>query len=293
MLKIKNKFTFQSLIKDLSDFWKSRNCFSFQSFDMKVGAGTSHPITCMYPLKKKKISLFYVQPSRRPADGINFNFSTKLQHYYQFQVIIKPSPKNLQNLYLNSLKFIGFNTYENDIQFLEDNWENPTLGAWGTGWEVRINGLEVTQLTYFQQLAGINCNPVIIEITYGLERMSMLLQKKKNIFNIRWDICKKNNLIKYKNIFYDFEFSNFIYNLIDLDNYFVFYCLNKQIKIAKKMIYLNKDLFFSAYEYLIQAIHNFNLINARKLISDMEKKRYILVIKDLITKITKIYINKL
>ena len=235
-IKKKPKFqTFQDTIINLQKFWSKNGCVILQPYDMEVGAGTFHPATTLRSLGPKPWKAAYVQPSRRPTDGRYGDNPNRLQHYYQFQVIIKPSPLNIKKLYLNSLSVIGINHKEHDIRFVEDDWESPTLGAAGLGWEVWCDGMEVTQFTYFQQMAGLECNPISVEITYGLERLCMFIQNKKNVFDLAWN----NEGILYRDVFHqsEKEFSAYNFDYANTENLFkIFDMLESEAKslIEKK-----------------------------------------------------------
>jgi len=283
MRNLKNIY-FENVILKLQSYWSNKGCSILQPLDIEIGAGTSHPITCLKALGPKPISATYVQAVRRPTDGRYSNNPNRLQHYYQFQVIIKPSPKNIQELYLCSLKKIGINLYIDDIRFIEDNWENPTLGAWGVGWEVWLNGMEITQFTYFQKIGGLQCKPITGEITYGLERIVMHLQNVNNIFDIKWN---KNST--YRDYFYQSEYEQSIYNFEYADINFMFICFENYIQQANNLLKLKKPLIIPAYELLLKAAHKFNLLDARKAISATERQRYILCIRNITIKIAKIY----
>ena len=213
--------TFQGLIFTLQDYWMRNGCMVVQPFDLEVGAGTSHPMTFLRSLGPEPISCCYVQPSRRPTDGRYGENPNRLQHYYQFQVILKPSPLNIQDLYLGSLKELGFDPEVNDIRFVEDNWENPTLGAWGLGWEVWLNGMEVSQFTYFQQVGGLECSPVTGELTYGLERLAMYIQKKDSVYDLVY-ANTSNGKVTYGDVFHQNEVEQSAYNFEYADTNFLF-----------------------------------------------------------------------
>lgn len=286
MKNLKNIY-FENVILKLQSYWSSKGCSILQPLDIEIGAGTSHPITCLKALGPKPIAATYVQPVRRPTDGRYSNNPNRLQHYYQFQVIIKPSPKNIQELYLCSLKKIGLDLYIDDIRFIEDNWENPTLGAWGVGWEVWINGMEITQFTYFQKIGGLQCSPITVEITYGLERIVMHLQNLNNVFDIKWN---KNST--YRDYFYNSEYEQSIYNFEYADINFMFICFENYIQQANNILKLKKPLPIPAYELVLKAAHQFNLLDARKAISVTERQRYILCIRNVTIKIAEIYSNE-
>lgn len=287
-MKKKSFKTFQEIILLLQKFWLKKGCAIIQPIDIEVGAGTFHPMTCLESLKEKDIFFAYVQPSRRPNDGRNGSNPNRLQKYYQFQVVIKPSPSNLQELYINSLKSLGINSYENDIRFVEDNWENKTIGAWGIGWEVWINGMEVTQFTYFQQIAGIKCEEITGEITYGLERLAMHIQNVENVYEIIWS-KNKNKKITYKDLFYQNEMEFSQYNFHYTNKKILLNSFEEYEKESYKLINLKNPLVLPAYELLLKSIHIFNLIETRKIISVTERQQYILRIRKLTKIIANIY----
>ena len=270
-----NFLSFQDIIMKLQNFWGKNGCVLLQPYDLEVGAGTFHPATTLRSLGPKPWKAAYVQPSRRPTDGRYGENPNRLQHYYQFQVIIKPSPKNIKQTYLKSLAAIGIDIKNHDIRFVEDDWESPTLGAAGLGWEVWCNGMEVTQFTYFQQMTGIECKPIPVEITYGLERLCMFVQGKNNVFELDWN----NEGIKYKEIFfqaekefsaYNFEFAN---TKVLLKN---FQTTEEECKSL-----LDKKLSLPAYDQCLKASHIFNLLDARGIIGVAERTGYITRIRDL------------
>ena len=264
-----NKLSFENIIIRLQQFWQKKGCILMQPIDLEVGAGTFHPATLLRSLGKEKWNCAYVQNCRRPSDGRFGDNPNRLQQYYQFQVLLKPSVDNMQKLYLESLLFLGIDKNNNDIRFVEDDWESPTLGAWGLGWEVWCNGMEVTQFTYFQQVGGLDCNPISGEITYGLERLAMFIQEKESIFELNWndngvtykDICFKN---EYEQSHYNFNFSN----EENLKSYFTFTEKEAQSLIKEKLVY-------PAYEKCIKASHFFNLLDARGVLSVNERAEYI------------------
>jgi glycyl-tRNA synthetase alpha chain len=260
--------TFQQLILRLNAFWDRQGCVLLQPYDMEVGAGTFHTATFLRAIGPEPWKAAYVQPSRRPKDGRYGENPNRLQHYYQYQVVLKPSPSNIQELYLDSLKDLGINPQEHDIRFVEDDWESPTLGAWGLGWEVWLDGMEVTQFTYFQQVGGLDCKPVLGEITYGLERLAMYLQDKENVYDLVWtdgvsygDVYKQNEVEQSR---YNFELSN-VEMLFELFNGFE--------KEAKRLIEAQCTL--PAYEMVLKSSHTFNLLDARGAISVTERAAYI------------------
>ena len=280
--------TFQGLILSLQQYWSKQGCILLQPYDMEVGAGTFHPATFLRSIGPEPWSAAYVQPSRRPTDGRYGANPNRGQHYFQFQVIIKPSPLDFQDLYLKSLEYLGIDPLVHDIRFVEDNWESPTLGAWGLGWEVWLNGMEVTQFTYFQQVGGLDCKPVAGEITYGLERIAMYLQGVDSIFDLIWTETPFGQ-ITYGDVFhqnevemsaYNFEFAD-VHSLTSwFDN-----CETECMKLVEKGLPL------PAYEMTLKASHTFNLLDARKAISVTERQRYILRVRALAHAVAKTYYN--
>ena len=286
--KSKKKITvisFQDTILNLQKYWSKKGCVILQPYDLEVGAGTFHPATTLRSLGPKPWKTAYVQPSRRPTDGRYGDNPNRLQHYYQFQVLIKPSPKEIKKLFLNSLNAIGIDHKNNDIRFVEDDWESPTLGAAGLGWEVWCNGMEITQFTYFQQMAGIECNPISVEITYGLERLCMFIQNKKNVFDLEWN----NEGVLYKDVFHqsEKEFSAYNFEYANTENLFkIFDMLESE---AKSLI--EKKISLPAYDQCLKSSHVFNLLDARGVISVAQRAEYIGRIRDLTKKIGKIWIE--
>ncbi|CUS47802.1 MAG: glycyl-tRNA synthetase alpha subunit GlyQ [Idiomarinaceae bacterium HL-53] len=270
--------TFQGLILALQDFWAQQGCAVVQPLDMEVGAGTFHPMTFLRSIGPEPASFAYVQPCRRPTDGRYGENPNRLQHYYQFQVIMKPSPDNIQELYLESLKVLGFDPEEHDIRFVEDNWESPTLGAWGLGWEVWLNGMEVTQFTYFQQVGGLECKPVAGEITYGLERLAMYIQGVESIYDLVWTDGPRG-VIKYGDVFHQNEVEQSAYNFEHADVEVLFSRFDSAEKECEHLLSLNLPL--PAYEQVMRASHAFNLLDARHAISVTERQRYILRVRTL------------
>ena len=268
--------TFQEIIFSLQKFWSKNGCVILQPYDIEVGAGTFHPATTLRSLGKEPWKAAYVQPSRRPSDGRYGENPNRLQHYYQFQVIIKPSPENIKKLYLNSLSTIGIEHKYHDIRFVEDDWESPTLGASGLGWEVWCDGMEITQFTYFQQMAGIQCNPISVEITYGLERICMFTQQKKNVFDLVWS----KEGVTYKDIYYrsEKEFSKYNFEKADTENLFKSFNILEQD--AKGLI--DADLPLPAYDQSLKACHVFNILDARGVISIAQRAEFISRIRDLV-----------
>jgi len=265
---------FQDIIQNLNLFWSSHGCLIMQPYDTEKGAGTMSPHTFLRAIGPKKWSVAYSEPCRRPTDGRFGENPNRSQHYYQYQVIIKPSPNQIQEKYLSSLERLGINTKNHDIRFVEDNWESPTLGAWGVGWEVWLDGMEVTQFTYFQQCGGIDCHPIPIEITYGLERIAMFLQEKESIWDLNWD---KNTT--YRDIWLDFEKDQCIYNFKESnpDNLRKMFDLYKDE--AKNLV--AKNLTFPALDFVLKCSHCFNLLDARGVISVTDRAQYIEKIRNL------------
>ena len=284
--KKKPKFqTFQDTILNLQKYWSKNGCIILQPYDMEVGAGTFHPATTLKSLGPKHWKAAYVQPSRRPTDGRYGDNPNRLQHYYQFQVLIKPSPKNIKKLYLNSLSAIGIKYQDHDIRFIEDDWESPTLGAAGLGWEVWCDGMEITQFTYFQQMAGIDCNPISVELTYGLERICMFTQEKKSVFDLIWN----NENVLYKEVFYqaEKEFSAYNFEYANVENLFkIFDMVENETKSL-----IDKKLSLPAYDQCLKASHIFNLLDARGAISVAQRAEYISKIRELTKSIGKIWVE--
>jgi len=264
--------TFQGLILALQTYWAEQGCILIQPYDMEVGAGTFHTATFLRSIGPEPWNAAYVQPSRRPTDGRYGENPNRLQHYYQFQVMLKPSPLNIQDLYLNSLKMLGIDPLVHDIRFVEDNWESPTLGAWGLGWEVWLNGMEVTQFTYFQQVGSLDCEPVTGEITYGLERIAMYLQGVKSVFDLVWTIGP-DGPVSYGDVFHQNEVEMSAYNFEHADVPSLFGWFDTCEKEGNKLIEL--DLPLPAYEMMMKASHTFNLLDARHAISVTERARFI------------------
>ncbi len=270
--------TFQGLILALQQFWANKGCVLMQPLDMEVGAGTFHPATFLRAIGPESWNTAYVQPSRRPTDGRYGENPNRLQHYYQFQVIMKPSPANIQELYLESLASLGIDTRIHDIRFVEDNWESPTLGAWGLGWEVWLNGMEVTQFTYFQQVGGLECHPVSGEITYGIERIAMYLQGVDSIYDIVWT-NGPNGVVTYGDVFKQNEVEMSAYNFEHADVDILFRNFTDCEQQCQRLI--EKGLALPAYEQVLKASHYFNLLDARHAISVTERQRYILRVRTL------------
>ncbi|MCJ8312360.1 MAG: glycine--tRNA ligase subunit alpha [Saccharospirillaceae bacterium] len=282
--------TFQELILCLQQFWGDKGCAVLQPLDMEVGAGTSHPATFLRALGPETWNCAYVQPSRRPTDGRYGENPNRLQHYYQFQVILKPAPKDIQQLYLDSLVAIGVDPLVHDIRFVEDNWENPTLGAWGLGWEIWLDGMEVTQFTYFQQVGGIECFPVTGEITYGLERLAMYLQGKDSVYDLVWTYDPEGNPVTYGDVFHQNEVEQSTYNFEHADVKGLLEAFDRHAAESKKMI--GENLPLPAYEHVLKAGHCFNLLDARKAISVTERQNFILKIRGLSREVAQSYYNK-
>ena len=280
--------TFQGLILALQQFWAEQGCVILQPLDMEVGAGTFHPATFLRALGPETWNAAYVQPSRRPADGRYGENPNRLQHYYQFQVVMKPSPDNIQELYLESLKRLGFDPLVNDIRFVEDNWESPTLGAWGLGWEVWLNGMEVTQFTYFQQVGGIECYPVTGEITYGLERLAMYLQGVDSVYDLVWAKGPQGD-VTYGDVFHQNEVEMSRYNFEEANVAKLFELFDYYESESQKLI--EKNLPLPAYEMVMKASHSFNLLDARKAISVTERQRFILRVRGLARAVAQAYFD--
>jgi len=278
--------SFQGLILALQQFWAKQGCVIVQPLDLEVGAGTFHPATFLRAIGPENWNSAYVQPCRRPTDGRYGENPMRLQHYYQFQVILKPSPLNIQDLYLNSLKNIGIDAKVHDIRFVEDNWESPTLGAWGLGWEVWLNGMEITQFTYFQQVGGLECYPVSGEITYGLERLAMYLQEKDSIYDVLW-ANTPNGPVTYGDVFHQNELEMSAFNFEEADTGILFTNFDDCEKQCQHLI--KQKLVLPAYEMVLKASHFFNLLDARSAISVTERQRYILRVRTLAREVAQAY----
>ena len=270
--------TFQQLILTLQNYWAEKGCVVLQPYDMEMGAGTFHTATFLRALGPERWHAAYVQPSRRPTDGRYGNNPNRLQHYYQFQVVLKPNPPDIQELYLGSLKAIGVDTLTHDVRFVEDNWESPTLGAWGLGWEVWLNGMEVTQFTYFQQVGGVTCDPVAVEITYGTERLAMYLQGVDTVFDIVWSENQFGKTL-YRDIHKEGEIEFSKYNFEIADTAMLFNDFESKASECKRC--LDAELPLPAYDLCMMASHTFNTLDARKAISVTERANYILKIREL------------
>ena len=270
--------TFSDLLIKLQEFWKNQGCNIVQPYGIPAGAGTFHPATLLRSLDSKPWATAYVAPSRRPTDGRYGENPNRLGSYYQFQVLIKPSPENIQALYLKSLEFLGLNVKEHDIRFVEDNWESPTLGAWGLGWEVWLDGMEITQFTYFQQVGGLVCDPVAVEITYGTERLAMYLQGVDNIFDIVWNV-NEHGKTTYADVHFESEYQFSKYNFEVANIEMLFEMFDKFQAESKSC--LDEGLPLPAYDQTMLASHIFNTLDARKAISVTERQNYILKIREL------------
>jgi len=280
--------TFQGLILALQQFWADHGCVIIQPLDIEVGAGTFHPATFLRAIGPESWNSAYIQPCRRPTDSRYGENPMRLQHYYQFQVILKPSPANIQDLYLKSLKFLGIDTNVHDIRFVEDNWESPTLGAWGLGWEVWLNGMEVTQFTYFQQVGGLECFPVSGEITYGIERIAMYLQGVDSIYDIVWAETP-NGTVTYGDVFHqnEVEMSAYNFEYANIDNLFKGFDDSE----TQCQHLIDSKLVLPAYEMVLKASHYFNLLDARSAISVTERQRYILRVRTLARLVAQAYLD--
>jgi len=275
--------TFQQLVLRLQDYWGERGCAVLQPYDMEVGAGTSHTATFLRSLGPEPWRAVYVQPSRRPKDGRYGENPNRLQHYYQLQVVLKPSPPDILELYLGSLQAVGFDLQKNDVRFVEDDWENPTLGAWGLGWEVWMNGMEITQFTYFQQVGGLDCKPITGEITYGLERLAMYLQGVENVYDLVWtewkDAAGRMQRVTYRDVFHQNEVEQSTYNFEHSDAATLFRHFTDYESGARRL--MEAQLALPAYEQVLKAAHTFNLLDARGAISVTERVGVIKRIRDL------------
>lgn len=283
---MKKPTTFQDIILALQQYWADEGCIVMQPYDMEVGAGTFHPSTFLRSIGPEPWAVAYVQPSRRPTDGRYGENPNRVQHYYQFQVVLKPSPLDIQEKYLNSLKMLGIDPLVDDIRFVEDNWESPTLGAWGLGWEVWQNGMEVSQFTYFQQIGGLPCKPVTGELTYGLERLAMLMLKIDNLFDLPW--CDSmNGVITYGDVFLQNEIEMSTYNFEKANINALFKQFDYYESEAEQLV--AAKLAIPAYEMIVKASHAFNLLDARNAISVTERQRYILKLRQLSRAVAQAY----
>jgi glycyl-tRNA synthetase alpha chain len=276
--------TFQELILTLQNYWSRQGCALLQPYDMEVGAGTSHTATFLRALGPEPWKAAYVQPSRRPKDGRYGENPNRLQHYYQYQVVLKPAPADILELYLGSLREIGLDPRQNDIRFVEDDWENPTLGCWGLGWEVWLNGMEVTQFTYFQQVGGIDCRPITGEITYGLERLAMYIQGKESLFDLVWTPG-----LTYGDVYHQNEVEQSAYNFEYSDVDFLLTAFSAHERQSKLL--MDQRLALPAYEQLLKAGHTFNLLDARGAISVTERAAYIGRIRNLARAVAQAYVD--
>ena len=276
---------FQDIVQNLNEFWSKNGCLIMQPYDTEKGAGTMNPNTFLRAIGPEPWSVAYAEPCRRPTDGRFGENPNRAQHYFQYQVIIKPSPKEIQETYINSLEFLGINTKKHDIRFVEDNWESPTLGAWGVGWEVWLDGMEVTQFTYFQQCGGIDCHPVPIEITYGLERIAMFLQNKESIWDLYWNEC-----YSYSDIWLQFEKNQCAYNFSESnpEN------LRKLFELYKEeaKLLIEKNLTYPALDFVLKCSHTFNLLDARGVISVTDRAQYIDQIRNLAKEVASSWVKE-
>ena len=280
--------TFQGLILALQQYWAAKGCIILQPYDMEMGAGTFHPATFLRAIGPERWNAAYVQPSRRPTDGRYGDNPNRGQHYYQFQVVMKPHPRNLVEFYFGSLEHLGINPQTHDLRLVEDNWESPTLGAWGLGWEVWLNGMEITQFTYFQQVGGLECFPVTGELTYGLERIAMYLQNVESMYDLVWT---KNDvgLVTYGDVFLQNEQEMSAYNFEHANTDWLFSVFDEAEKSCKKL--LDSDLSLPAYEQVLTASHTFNLLDARHAISVTERQRFILKVRNLARRVAESYFS--
>ena len=276
--------TFSQILLKLQEFWAKQGCNIVQPYDIPAGAGTFHPATLLRSLDSTPWSTAYVAPSRRPTDGRYGENPNRLGAYYQFQVLIKPSPDNIQDLYLQSLEFLGLDISRHDIRFVEDNWESPTLGAWGLGWEVWLDGMEVTQFTYFQQVGGLELDVVPVEITYGLERLAIYIQGKDNIYDLDWTEGVKYGDMRLQ---MEYEFSKYSFEIADRDAHFMWYDMFEKEAIRA----LDAGLVFPAYDYVLKCSHVFNVLDARGAISVTERQSYILRVRDLAKRCAEVFVE--
>lgn len=282
--------TFQEMIASLEAYWADKGACVMQPMDLEVGAGTFHPQTLLKSLDKDPWRACYVQASRRPTDGRYGENPNRLQHYYQFQVLLKPSPKDSQQLYLDSLKTIGLSAEEHDVRFVEDDWESPTLGAWGLGWEVWLDGMEVTQFTYFQQVGGLECHDIPVEITYGLERLAMYAQGVDSVYDLVWQKTPQGDVITYGDIFLENEREFSAYNFEVADTDLLFRLFNDFENECKRCIAAKLPL--AAYEYVLKCSHTFNVLDARGAVSQTERMGYILRVRELAKIVCELYVEK-
>ncbi len=282
----KSTLNFQDLILKLQNYWAEQGCVIIQPLDMEVGAGTFHPATFLRAIGPEPWRSAYVQPCRRPTDGRYGENPNRLQHYYQFQVVLKPSPDDIQSLYLDSLKALGIDPLVHDIRFIEDNWESPTLGAWGLGWEVWLNGMEITQFTYFQQVGGLECRPVMGEITYGLERLAMYLQGVDSVYDLLW-VDAPHGPVSYGDVFHQNEVEQSTYNFEQANVEALFKGFDEAERTCLALI--DNSLPLPAYEKVLKASHLFNLLDARKAISVTERQQFILRVRGMARKVAEMY----
>ncbi|MCL1886689.1 MAG: glycine--tRNA ligase subunit alpha [Betaproteobacteria bacterium] len=274
--------TFQQVILTLQQYWSEQGCALLQPYDMEVGAGTSHPATFLQAIGPEPWQAAYVQPSRRPKDGRYGENPNRMQHYYQYQVVLKPAPENILDIYLGSLVALGLDLKQNDVRFVEDDWENPTLGAWGLGWEVWLNGMEITQFTYFQQVGGLDCKPILGEITYGLERLAMYLQGVENVYDLiwtQWENQGTKRYLTYGDVFHQNEVEQTTYNFEGANTKFLFSLFSNYESETKRLI--DEGLTLPAYEMILKAAHTFNMLDARGALSVTERAAYIGRIRNL------------
>ena len=278
---------FQDLIAKLNEYWARKGCLIIQGYDLEVGAGTSNPATFLKVLGPEPWKVAYVEPSRRPTDGRYGENPNRLQHYYQYQVILKPSPVDVQDLYLDSLRYLGIRLEDHDVRFVEDDWESPTLGAAGLGWEVWLDGMEITQFTYFQQCGSINLSPISVELTYGLERICMYIQGTNNVFDIKW-----NDEITYRNVHHrsEFEFSHYNFNMADVDLHFKLFDLYEKECLAV-LDNTGITVVLPAYDYVLKCSHVFNMLDARGAISVTERVGYIARVRNMARRCAEQYVK--
>ncbi|GAB4309841.1 MAG: glycine--tRNA ligase subunit alpha [Myxococcota bacterium] len=291
---VKKAETFQDLILALQSFWAERDCIIHQPYDIEKGAGTFHPATFLRCLGPEPFRAAYVEPSRRPTDGRYGENPNRLQHYYQFQVILKPSPKDVQEQYLDSLRAVGIDPLQHDIRFVEDDWESPTLGAWGLGWEVWADGMEITQFTYFQQAGGIDLKPITAELTYGLERIAMYLQNVDNVYDLKW-----NKNVRYGRIHHQSEVEFSTYNFEEADTSLLFKWFDEYERECKRLLDISltderpeRSLVLPAYDYCLKCSHTFNLLDARGAISVTARQDYILRVRTLARRCAELYLRR-
>ena len=280
--------TFQGLILALQQYWADQGCVILQPYDMEVGAGTFHPATFLRAIGPERWNAAYVQPSRRPTDGRYGENPNRGQHYYQFQVVMKPNPNNLVELYFGSLNYLGIDPEVHDLRLVEDNWESPTLGAWGLGWEVWLNGMEVTQFTYFQQVGGLECYPVTGELTYGIERIAMYLQSVESMFDLVWTKTAEGT-VTYGDVFFQNEQEMSAYNFEHANTGWLFSAFDEAEAACQRL--LESALPLPAYEQVLKASHTFNLLDARHAISVTERQRYILKVRNLARQVAESYFD--